>query len=101
MSPSTTYGKVKKSDRRIPGHRDLPIAGCGLFNMGKRREGIVNPMQEHLLRRQHVVDLAARSLRPNRFVIEKGVPAGVAYEQKRRMGQIALDEEPRRAGRDE
>jgi len=88
MSPSTTCGKVKKSDRRIPGHRDLPIAGCGLFNMGKRREGIVESHAGASSPPPACRRPCGARPPPDRIVIEKGVPAGVAHEQKRRMGQI-------------
>jgi hypothetical protein len=97
-SAPTNHGKPKKLDRRIPGHRNLPIAGCGLFDMCKRRERVVNALHQHLLGHQHVVDLTAHGLRLHRIVIEEGMPAGIAHKQKRRMGQVALDVDLARAG---
>ena len=59
----TNSGRPKESDRRIPGHRNLPVAGGGLFDMGKRREREVKALHQHFLGHQHVVDLTTHGLR--------------------------------------
>jgi hypothetical protein len=79
----TNHSRPEQLDRRIPGDRNLPIAGCGLFDMCKRRERVVKPLHQHLLGYQHVVDLTARGFGLQRIVIGGGMPAGVAHKQKR------------------
>ena len=93
----TNHGKPKKLDRWIPGHRNLPIAGCDLFDMCKRWERVVKPLHQHLLGHQHVVDLTACGFGLYRIVIGGGMPAGVAHKQKR-IRQVALDVDLARAG---
>src|SRR5262244_1147042 len=40
--------RSRRSDRRIPGHRNLAIAGSTLLDIGERREWIVEALKQHL-----------------------------------------------------
>ena len=47
-------------------------------------------LHQHLLRHQHVVDLAARRLRHHRILIVERMPAGIAHEQEWRVRHVGL-----------
>src|SRR4051812_12404335 len=53
------------------------IAVPRLLEVGEAREGVMEALDQHLLGRDHVVDLAAGLLRGFRVLVEGGVPAGM------------------------
>src|SRR5207253_10243704 len=80
LFPYTTLFRSPRSDRGAPDRRDDPIAVAVLFHMGEAREGIVEALDAHLVRHQHVVDAAARRLRLRSILIDRRVPAGRSEE---------------------
>src|SRR5262249_60651235 len=90
-----------RSDRRIPGNRNLPITRPGLLDIGERWERIVECLNRYLLGDQHVVHLAARLLGLGAILIEEGMPAGIAREQGRMVGDVRLDVDFARSRRDD
>src|SRR5262245_42294527 len=64
-----------ESNRRIPWCRCFTIPGCRLLNVGNGRERIMEALDHHLLRRQHVVDFPARSLRHGGILVKERMPA--------------------------
>src|SRR5260370_7883668 len=66
--------RSRRSDRRIPGHRDFAVARSVLLDIGERREWVVETLQQHLFRHQHVVDLAAAFLPPDGVPVAGGRP---------------------------
>src|SRR5262249_60526691 len=88
--------RLRRSDRRIPGHRNLAIARPILLDIGERREWIVEALQQHLFRHQHVVDLAAGFLPPAPALGRASAPSGEARRSEPPAGgaRPARDPEP-------
>src|SRR5580704_19596309 len=82
---------VARSDRRVPGNRNLAISRSGLLDIGQRRKRIVKALDRHLFGDQHVVHFAARLLGLCTILIERGAPARIACEQGRMVGHVGLD----------
>src|SRR3984957_15237460 len=95
------FGKDRALEARIPYGWGFPVAVRRLLDMGDRGEWIVEALHRDLLRRQHVVDLAARRLGLDRLVVVEGVPAGMAGEQERGVGHVGLHIDRSRARRDD
>src|SRR5262249_33894177 len=70
-----------RSHRRIPWHRDLPIARPTLLDVRDAREWIVEALHEHLLGCKHVVDLASGLHGQLRIVVEHRAPIRIAHEE--------------------
>jgi hypothetical protein len=58
-------------------------------------------LHQHLVGRQHVIDLTAGGLGRDRLVVVEGMPARMPGEQERRVGDVSLDVHRRRARRDD
>src|SRR5258707_3189917 len=82
--------RSRRSDRRIPGHRDFAVARSVLLDIGERREWVVETLQQHLFRHQHVVDLAAGFLLPHLNLVVEKVAAGILAEHVTHDGHVTL-----------
>src|SRR5262245_39937433 len=80
----------------VDGHQ--PISGPVLLDEADRRECEMEADDQRLFRRRHVVEFVTRLLRLFRFDVEARMPIGMAQEQLGNIGDVGLDEYPRRTG---
>src|SRR5664279_2574088 len=87
-----TIDRAGPLDRRIPRHRDDPVAVAVLRDIGETGERVVETLQLQLLGDHHVVDPAAGLFRHVGILVERSVPARMAREWIGIIGYIGLDE---------
>ena len=90
--PNFVKPRSVNSDGRIPRCRYPAIAGAVLLDVGKAREWVMEALHTHSVRREHVIDLAPVDSGLGTVLIEERLPAGIASEQVRIVGDVRLDE---------
>src|SRR5262249_14542188 len=101
-APFPALGHMEKDGQgyrfvQAPWSLDKAIALPVLLHVPEGRERCVERLHEHLVGDQHVEHFSPRRFRHVRNLIEEGVPAGIAHEQLRAIGDVGKHEQPRRS----
>src|SRR5258708_3482855 len=90
---SLAYDQSARSEHRIEGHRDQPVALAILLDMADGREREVEADHRRLLGGCHVVELVPGLLRQFRIEVVGDVPIRIAQEKFRNIGDVGLDQD--------